>query len=192
MQGKNFHNELDLNFSWEESYFFKKPSENCWVSIKNFLNRYLSEGKVETKPLADFFVKFPALKKGSENIIKLRTMLDEVAAQNQSVTNFFESYKTLNNYIFHEYAMAKPAVLDCLFFPDNKNEDVMINMLRTAKDSLLICIFTLTNNKIFAAVEEVWKEEVDVRIITDDECCKHIGSDIYKLAAMVSNILFTN
>lgn len=58
-------------------------------------------------------------------------------------------------------------------------------MLRTCKKTLDIAIFTLTNDKIFAAIEETWNRGVEVRIITDDECCKHIGSDIYKLAADV-------
>lgn len=62
-------------------------------------------------------------------------------------------------------------------------------MLRTCKKSLDIAIFTLTNDKIFAAIEEVFNRGVKVRVITDDECCNQLGSDIYKLAAMVYLIL---
>ena len=62
---------------------------------------------------------------------------------------------------------------------------VFIYMLRTCKYSLDIAIFTLTNNSITCAVEEVYKRGVKVRIIADDECCKMLGSDVWRLAAMV-------
>jgi hypothetical protein len=80
----------------------------------------------------------------------------------------------------------KPAVLETYFFPSQDNERYLVNMLRTCKKSLDIAIFTLTNDKIFSAIEEVFKRKVKIRIITDDECCKHIGSDIFKLAAEVN------
>lgn len=79
-------------------------------------------------------------------------------------------------------------MLDTHFFPNPDNEKFVVNVLRTCKKSLDIAIFTLTNDKIFAAIEEVFNRGIPVRIITDDECCKHIGSDIYKLAADVLDI----
>ena len=57
-------------------------------------------------------------------------------------------------------------------------------MIRTCKYSLDICIFTMTNDKLFEAVEECWNANIDVRIITDDECVKQKGSDVYKLASI--------
>jgi phosphatidylserine/phosphatidylglycerophosphate/cardiolipin synthase-like enzyme len=42
----------------------------------------------------------------------------------------------------------------------------------------------LTNEKIFAAIEEVFNRGVKVRIITDDECCKMVGSEIARCAAI--------
>jgi cardiolipin hydrolase len=58
-------------------------------------------------------------------------------------------------------------------------------MLRTCKKSLDIAIFTLTNDKIAAAILESFSRGVKVRVIADDECCKALGSDIWKLAAKV-------
>ena len=57
-------------------------------------------------------------------------------------------------------------------------------MIRTCKYTLDICIFTITNDKLFEAVEQCWNANIDVRIITDDECVKQRGSDVYKLAAI--------
>jgi phosphatidylserine/phosphatidylglycerophosphate/cardiolipin synthase-like enzyme len=47
-----------------------------------------------------------------------------------------------------------------------------------------IAIFTLTNDKIFAAIEEAFNRGVKVRIIADDECCKMLGSDVLRAASI--------
>jgi cardiolipin hydrolase len=58
-------------------------------------------------------------------------------------------------------------------------------MLRTCKKTLDIAIFTLTNDKITAAIDEAHRRGVEVRIIADDECCKMMGSDVWRLALIV-------
>lgn len=80
--------------------------------------------------------------------------------------------------------MAKPSVLECYFFPNQANEVHVVNMLRTCKVSLDVAIFTLTNDRIFAAIEEAHNRGVKVRVIADDECCKMFGSDVGRLAAI--------
>lgn len=82
--------------------------------------------------------------------------------------------------------MCKPSVLDTYFFPNPGNEIYVVNMLRTVRSTLDIAIFTLTNNKISAAIEEVFNRGVKVRLIADDECCKMLGADVYRLASIVS------
>jgi cardiolipin hydrolase len=57
-------------------------------------------------------------------------------------------------------------------------------MIRTCKYTLDVAIFTLTNDKIAAAIEEAFKRGVKVRMIADDECCKMWGSDCLKLATI--------
>lgn len=186
MQGKSnkFQRSLlDPDYDFEKAYYFKELSDTCWGKIKEFLETFFKKGNSDTKAVANFFAAYPSLKKGGKNIVALRKLFDEVAADHKSESTFFDSYKAINDFIASEYMMAKPAVLDCCFFPSEQNEDKVINMLRTVKNCVDICIFTLTNDKIFAAIEEVWNAGVDVRIITDDECCKQLGSDIYKLAA---------
>jgi len=57
-------------------------------------------------------------------------------------------------------------------------------MIRTCKKTLDIAIFTLTNDHIYAGVEEAYNRGVKVRVIADDECCKMMGSDVLRLAAL--------
>jgi len=56
-------------------------------------------------------------------------------------------------------------------------------MIRTCKQTLDVAIFTLTNDKIAAAIEEAFNRGIRVRMIADDECCKMWGSDCVKLAS---------
>ena len=177
-------NLLDQNFDLEKAYFFKDISDSQWTAIKTLINSYFKENKAKIE-LRTFFQSYSALKKGAKNVKQLRSLIDEIAGEHKNLPNFFESYKNLNNFVSEEFMIAKPAVLQTYFFPNEANEVYLINMLRTVKHSLDIAIFTLTNDKIFAAVEEVWNEGVEVRIITDDDCTNQIGSDIFKLASMV-------
>ena len=54
-------------------------------------------------------------------------------------------------------------------------------MITQAKKTLDVCMFTMTNDKLYKAVLAAKKNGVNVRVITDDECVKQLGSDIYKL-----------
>lgn len=97
----------------------------------------------------------------------------------------FEKYRLVMNLITSEYFTYKPTVLEAYFFPNTQNEIYVVNMLRTCKETLDIAIFTLTNDKISAAIIEAYKRNVKVRVIADDECCKMWGSDVLRIAAEV-------
>ncbi len=187
MHSNHSKRKLDPNFDLEKNYFFKEMNSKQWEEIKKFINDSFINKTDHTK-LSKFFNSYKSLLKG--NVLKLRELLDAESEHYKSSPNFFETFKILNNFINNEYMMPKPSILDCLFFPnENNDDDKVINMLRTCKKSLDIAIFTITNNKIFLALEEVFNLGRKVRIITDDECCKQNGSDVYKLAAMVINFL---
>ena len=96
----------------------------------------------------------------------------------------FLQYKILNEFIISEFYTVKPSVLECHFFPNINNEIYVVNMLRTCKYTLDIAIFTLTNDKMAAAIEEAYTRGIKVRIIADDECCKMWGSDCLRLASI--------
>lgn len=177
-------NLLDENFDLDSAYFFKDLSENKANSIRTYLNTFFKENKT-TDDLQNFFKSLTVIKKGGQNLNKLRQIVEEVADENKSLPNVFESYRKLNKFINEEFSMPKPALLQALFFPNENNEDRVVNMLRTVRKTLDIAIFSITNDKIYAAIEEAWNDGVNVRIITDDECANQLGSDVYKLAAIV-------
>jgi phosphatidylserine/phosphatidylglycerophosphate/cardiolipin synthase-like enzyme len=175
---------LDPNFSLEKSYFIKELSTTQLNSIKELIDSYFEKGKTDEKTLQTLFQPFSQLKKGEANVHALRKIIDEVAELHQKLDNFFHCYKALNDFIVHEFFTVKPSIMEVYFFPNESNEDHVVNMLRTCKKTLDIAIFSLTNDKIYNAIEEVWNNGCEVRIICDDECCKQIGSDVFKLAAL--------
>ena len=170
---------LDKNFNLEAAYFEKPLSKSDWNKIETFAEKFLSNNTSET--IDSFLSSFPNLWKGETNVQKLRSIFDkEIEASPQNITK----YKEAMNYIIDQLYIPKPYVCQSIFFPGEENENKVVNMVRTCKYSLDICIFTMTNDKLFEAVEECWNANIAVRIITDDECVKQKGSDVYKLATL--------
>jgi len=171
----------DPNFNLEEKYFYQNIKESEWDEIKNFLNDYLSNNKTDISTLENFFINYPNMYKGSHNTDKLKEMINEIAKTYQ---NNFASYQTLINFFINTYLNAKPALLECYFFPNQNNERKVVDMFRTCKKTLDLAIFTLTKDSISNAIEEAYKRGVKVRLIADDSCSLMLGSDVRKLAAI--------
>ena len=170
---------LDKNFNLEANYFEKDLSQNDWKNIETYVSKFLSGNTSES--LKTFFNKYPDLRKGDKNIENLRKIFNTALSKNP---NSAEKYQEGMNFIIDNLYIPRPSVCEAVFFPGEEHENKVVNMLRTCKYSLDICIFTMTNDKLFEAVEECWNANIDVRIITDDECVKQRGSDVYKLAAI--------
>ncbi|KAJ2746269.1 hypothetical protein GGI20_001470 [Coemansia sp. BCRC 34301] len=69
-----------------------------------------------------------------------------------------------------------------LFFPSEVSFGELINFLDSAKSSLDICVFNITDNDIARAIGNAKKRGVNVRIITDDEQLKCQGNDVERLS----------
>eukprot|EP00040_Diaphanoeca_grandis_P042575 m.265339 g.265339 ORF g.265339 m.265339 type:complete len:198 (-) comp61314_c0_seq1:90-683(-) len=67
-----------------------------------------------------------------------------------------------------------------------------LDVLGSAKNTLDICVYTITCNEISACIKDVMKAGVKVRIITDDENIDARGSDIKDLARAGAHTLHDN
>ena len=67
---------------------------------------------------------------------------------------------------------------DAFFFPNKENIKKICRYIDSANKTILICIFTLTNDDLAASVINAHKRGVQVRLITDDEQAMSNGSDI--------------
>ena len=80
------------------------------------------------------------------------------------------------------FFVRRPKVSEAIFFPSEDSESRLIGFLKKAKSTLFVCVFTITNNRLADSLYINWQRNVDVKIISDDECSKQLGSDIFDLA----------
>ena len=64
--------------------------------------------------------------------------------------------------------------------------------LSRARQSLDICVFTITNNMISNVIEDLHERGIKVRIMTDDDKSLDRGSDIYRLRDAGIEVRFDN
>ena len=57
------------------------------------------------------------------------------------------------------------------------------NFIDKAKQSLLICVFTISDNKITESILAAHKRGVSIKIITDNDKSTDKGSDIHQIAS---------
>jgi len=76
-------------------------------------------------------------------------------------------------------------IAEVLFFTGQQPNDVnfkrFLRFLFSATTTLDICVFTITDDDISREIIERFRSGIAVRIITDDDQCKTLGSDIEKL-----------
>lgn len=80
------------------------------------------------------------------------------------------------------FFVRRPKVSDAIFFPSEDSENRLIGFLKKAKQTMHVCVFTITNNRLADQLYLAWQRNVDVKVISDDECSKQLGSDIFDLA----------
>ncbi len=72
---------------------------------------------------------------------------------------------------------------DVYFSPGDGCLEAIINAIRKAINSISICVFTITDNRITKVIIDAHYRGVKVRIITDDDKSFDLGSDTYELNA---------
>lgn len=169
---------LDPKFDCEKEYFYKELPETDWAEIAKYAESFLTNTAKED--MKTFLNKYPFIYRAPKNIERLRQVFNEAQKKNGQA----EKYQEAVNYIIDRYYITKPYICNTIFFPGEQNEHKVVNMIRTAHYTLDVCMFTMTNDKLFEAIEEVWNANVMVRVITDDECVNNKGSDVNKLACL--------
>ncbi|MFM1801376.1 MAG: Phospholipase precursor [Planctomycetota bacterium] len=70
-----------------------------------------------------------------------------------------------------------------LFSPKDPCADRIIGLIRSAKVSIDLCVFTITDNRLTESVLDAARRGLKVRVITDDMKTEDLGSDIERIAA---------
>ena len=71
---------------------------------------------------------------------------------------------------------------EAYFSPGNRPRSRIRSLLKQARSSADICVFTITDNEISEIIAETHNRGVAVRIISDNDKSEDLGSDIERLA----------
>ncbi|KAJ1988764.1 hypothetical protein H4R33_002305 [Dimargaris cristalligena] len=86
---------------------------------------------------------------------------------------------------FHPAPTMAPATsgikMATYFFPSEPNFKILLNTLNSARNSLDVCVFSLTDDDLANALIAAKKRGVQVRLISDDDQCSTLGSDVQRL-----------
>ncbi|MFD2245360.1 phospholipase D-like domain-containing protein [Pontibacter ruber] len=69
------------------------------------------------------------------------------------------------------------------FSPGNDCLNAILDSITTAEYSLKICVFTISDDRITAAIKQAHASGIEVKLLTDNEKLFDKGSDIRELAA---------
>lgn len=78
---------------------------------------------------------------------------------------------------------AKTAVNHAYFSPGTACLNAILSGIDSARSSLKICVFTISDDRITQAIRQAHRRGVQVRILTDNEKLFDRGSDIRELTA---------
>jgi len=110
-------------------------------------------------------------------LIRRAISLARIKAGQFPADRLLEWLSNLSHYIGSESWVSK-----AYFTPLHDVASIIITQILSAKESLDICVFTISDNRIARAIINQHKKGVKVRIITDDEKMYDYGSDIFRMA----------
>lgn len=70
---------------------------------------------------------------------------------------------------------------EAYFSPGNRCRNRIRSLMRQARSSVSICVFTITDDEISEAIAEAHHRRIRVRIITDNDKANDTGSDVDRL-----------
>lgn len=93
----------------------------------------------------------------------------------------FESQKLLLNIAFNNTESNPPKVA---FSPGEECLGDIIYTLRNARQKIDVCVFTISDDRIFDVMEDAFKRGISVRVITDNDKQFDKGSDVEKIRSI--------
>jgi cardiolipin hydrolase len=118
-----------------------------------------------------FELSRPSIKSGGEEAIKVLSWLERVV----------KSIQPRN-----QHALIQP---EAFFSPGSSCRDKIINLVNSAKKSIDICVFTISDNKITQPILDAHHRGIQVTIISDNDKSNDRGSDIHHLLDEGVNVL---
>ncbi|MCF6242396.1 MAG: phospholipase D-like domain-containing protein, partial [Bacteroidales bacterium] len=145
----------------EDSFQKRILDKETKKKLKNILNN----NKLKTEDL-NFLSKksFYLFKQDDESNIFLIDWLEDI--QN----------------LINRYRIIEPKETKVCFSPKNECSEKICKFIQKAEQSLLICVFTISDNQITKSILDAHKRGVMIKIITDNDKSTDKGSDIYQMS----------
>lgn len=130
---------------------------------------------------------FENLKHKPDYLSFARNKAFDIVADNYRATEsqYLESLKWLEEVIKTIDSVQNQVVettTKAYFSPGNICVNKIIALIENAKQSIDVCVFTISDNNISQALLTAFKNGRKVRIISDNEKADDLGSDVYRLA----------
>jgi len=85
--------------------------------------------------------------------------------------------------LLHSKLERDPTISEVYFSPGDECRMQIARLLRQAKKTIDICVFTITDDRLAAEILDAHQRGVAIRIISDDDKIHDEGSDVPRLAA---------
>jgi len=119
-----------------------------------------------------FDLSKPFIRQGDDTSIRVLNWLERVIKAIQMPVN---SHTIINK---------------AFFSPGKQCRDEIIRLINASKQTIDICVFTISDNKITQAILTAHQRGVRVRIITDNDKANDKGSDVYRMAKEGVDVIY--
>lgn len=118
-------------------------------------------------------------------LVFLRSQIFDIARSAATPDNLqavFKWLETANKTLLPDESPRPTAEHEVYFSPGDECAEAIISQLDSARSTLKICVFTISDNRLSTAILRAFQRGVHVRIISDNDKAYDDGSDIEKLA----------
>lgn len=144
---------------------------------ENFQKQYLD--KETKKKLKKIIIENKFIEEDF-NFLSKKTF--ELLSQANEIDNFLIEWAEDMQNLINRYRISKKKETQVCFSPRNKCSEKICKFIRKAEQTLLICVFTISDNEITKSILSAYARGVDIKIITDNDKTMDKGSDIYQMA----------
>ncbi len=156
-----------------------------FATLKDQLVKSFEDEKLDVNERRELLATCKTLDKEKRAFIRNRAF-DLAKERCRNIDNGEHTKNTLNwleNIVKTiDASVSKPVECKVYFSPGDECLNALENMINRTMNSLEVCVFTISENKIRDALIKAHKRQVLVRIISDNDKSADLGSDITFLA----------
>lgn len=112
----------------------------------------------------------------------LRSKVFDIAHEKANAKNFSLVMQWVENTVKAISGLVKHDISEAYFSPGKACRSAITHQIIQAVEKIDICVFTISDDLITNAIIAAHKKGIDLKIITDDDKTKDLGSDIAQLA----------